>query len=166
MKFLELEINKENYIKILCLCIFLVILILIAYYMNLMIPKKFVLDESTKIASFEEEENLIVHIDILAPLELAPKDNKVEIAGYAYLKDDEVFTVDCSYVLKNKDSGEMYLLKTRHEKNVNVPEVYPYAGMHTRFMIYGIKNGNYEICVLYRNNKNDILKSTGINIEI
>lgn len=161
MNFLDLEINQKNYIKILIISILFVILVIGINFTILLFPKKYTVENTTKVASFEEEKDLVVHIDILAP-----QDKKIEIVGYAYLTDDEVFTVDCSYVLKNKSTGKMYLLKTIHEKNINVPEVYPYAGMHTRFLTLGIEKGNYDICVLYRNNENDILKSTGINVEI
>lgn len=161
MNFLDLEINQKNYIKILALSVFIVALILVLYYITLLVPRKFTLEETTKVVDFNEQEELVVHIDILSP-----QGKKVEIAGYAYLTDDEVFTVDCSYVLRNKESGEMYLLKTRHEGNVNVPETYPYAGMHTRFLTLGIEKGNYDICVLYKNNENNIFKNTGINVEI
>ena len=161
MNFLDLEINQKNYKKIIVLSIFIVALILVLYYIELLVPKKFTLEDDTKVVDFNEQEELVVHIDILTP-----PGKKIEIVGYAYLTDDEVFTVDCSYVLRNKESGEMYLLKTRHEKNVNVPEVYPYAGMHTRFLTLGIEKGNYDICVLYKNNENNIFKNTGINVEI
>lgn len=161
MNFLDLEINQKNYIKILIISILFVILVIGINFAILLFPKEYTVENTTKVASFEEEKDLVVHIDILAP-----QGKKVEIVGYAYLTDDEVFTVDCSYVLKNKSTGKMYLLKTIHEKNVNVPEVYPYAGMHTRFLTLGIEKGNYDICVLYRNNENDVLKSTGINVEI
>ena len=123
-----------------------------------MFPKEFILDSST---SLEPNEKLKAHIDILVP-----QGNKIEIAGYAYLEDESIRTVNSSYVLRNLDTGKMYLLKTRWEKNINVPEVYPVAGMHTRFITSGIESGKYEICVLYRNNENDIFKSTGINIDI
>lgn len=161
MNFLNLEINQKNYIKIIILSILIVTLILVLYYIELLVPKKIILESTTTVADFNEQEDLVVHIDILSS-----SSKKVEIAGYAYLTDDEVFTVDCSYVLRNKESGKMYLLKTRYEKNVNVPEVYPYAGMHTRFLTLGIEKGNYDICVLYKNNENNIFKNTGINVEI
>ena len=161
MEFLDLEINQKNYIKILILSIIIVLVILGIYYMTLLFPKKFVLDEATKVVAFEEEKDLIVHID-----SLSPPSSKIEIFGYAYRQDESVDTVNCSYVLRNSASGKMYLLKTIHEKSVNVPEVYPYAGMHTRFMTVGIEKGNYEICVLYKNNENNVLKDTGIRVDI
>ena len=161
MEILDLEINQKNYIKILILSIIIVLVILGIYYMTLLFPKKFVLDEATKVVAFEEEKDLIVHID-----SLSPPSSKIEIFGYAYRQDESVDTVDCSYVLRNSASGKMYLLKTIHEKSVNVPEVYPYAGMHTRFMTIGIEKGNYEICVLYKNNENNVLKDTGIRVDL
>lgn len=161
MEFLDLEINQKNYIKILILSIVIVFAILGIYYITLLLPKNYVLEEATKVVDFEEEEDLIVHID-----SLSPPSKKIEIFGYAYRQDESVTTVDCSYVLRNSSSGKMYLLKTIHEKSVNVPEVYPYAGMHTRFMTVGIEKGNYEICVLYKNNENNVLKDTGIRVDI
>ena len=160
MNFLDLEINQKNYIKILSICIVLVLVIIGIYYIELLIPKNYTLEKETKVAKFEEEKDLVVHIDILSP------GKKIEIAGYAYLTDDEVFTVDASYVLRNSETGKMYLVKTIHEKNINVPEVYPYAGMHARFMTLGMEKGNYEICVLYKNNENNFLKDTGIRVDI
>lgn len=161
MEFLDLEINQKNYIKILVLSIIIVFLILGIYYITLLFPKKYIPEGATKVVAFEEEEDLIVHID-----SLSPPSKKIEIFGYAYRQDESVDTVDCSYILRNSSSGKMYLLKTIHEKSVNVPEVYPYAGMHTRFMTIFMEKGNYEICVLYKNNENNVLKDTGIRVEI
>ncbi len=161
MEFLDLEINQKNYIRILILNIAIVFAILGIYYITLLFPKNYIPEEATKVVAFEEEKDLIVHID-----SLSPPSSKIEIFGYAYREDESVTTVDCSYVLRNSSSGKMYLLKTIHEKSVNVPEVYPYAGMHTRFMTAFMENGNYEICVLYKNNENNVLKDTGIRFDI
>lgn len=161
MEFLDLEINQKNYIRILVLSIVIVFLILGIYYITLLFPKKYMTEEATKVVAFEEDKDLIVHID-----SLSPQGKKVEIFGYAYRLDESVSTVDCSYVLRNASSGKMYLVKTIYEKSVNVPEVYPYAGMHTRFMTIGMEKGNYEICVLYKNDNNNVLKDTGIRVEI
>lgn len=160
MNFLDLEINQKNYIKILFTSMLIVLFIIGIYYAVLLIPKDFTVEKETKVVAFEEEQDLVVHIDVLSP------GRKIEIAGYAYMTDDEVFTVDCSYVLRNSVTGKMYLVKTIHEKNINVPEVYPYAGMHSRFMTLGMEKGNYEICVLYKNNENNFLKDTGIRVDI
>ena len=160
MDILDVEINQKNYIKILSICVLVVLLIIGIYYAVLLIPKSYTPEKETKVAAFEEEKDLVVHIDVLSPGRI------VEIVGYAYLTDDEVFTVDCSYVLRNTNSKKMYLVKTIHEKNVNVPEVYPYAGMHTQFLTLGMEKGNYEICLLYKNNENNFLKDTGIRVDI
>ena len=160
MGFLDLEINQKNYIKILSICLLMVLLVIGIYYAVLLFPQSYNVEKETKVVAFEEEKDLVVHIDALFP------GNKIEIEGYAYLTDDEVFTVDCSYVLRNSETGKMYIVKTIHEKNVNVPDVYPYAGMHTRFLTIGMEKGNYEICVLYKNNENNFLKDTGIRVEI
>ena len=78
MDILDVEINQKNYIKILSICLLLVILIIGIYYAVLLIPKSYTLEKETKVAAFEEEKDLVVHIDVLSPGRI------IEIAGYSY----------------------------------------------------------------------------------
>ena len=60
----------------------------------------------------------------------------------------------------------MYKVRTRYEENLNVPLEYRNAGLHSRFLSYGLANGTYDIYVLYKNNDNNILANTGIHLDI
>lgn len=159
MNLLELEVNQKNYIKILCVCIILVIVIVALNYISLLSCKKFVLESDTVIADVGEED-MNVHIDILAH-----EENKVEIVGWAYKVDEEIRTINSIYILKNRGTGDLYSVRTRHEKNLNVPEVYSRAGLHSRF-ITNLDSGTYDIYVLYKNNDNNVLAKTGVHIDI
>lgn len=160
MKLLELEVNQKNYIKILCVCIILVVIILALYYASLLSYKSYELEDETIIADIGQE-NMSVHID-----SMDYQNGKGEIVGWAYKEDENIRTINCSFVLKNEENGKMYILRTRHEENLNVPEEYSVSGIHTRFIAKNMQNGRYDVYVLYKNNNNNILAKTGIYLDI
>lgn len=161
MKLLELEINQKNYIKILSACIVFVIILLAIYYFSLLTYKNYELEDGTTIADIGEQ-NMSVHIDSMNYAK-----GKGEIVGFAYKEGEKTKTINCSYVLKKEDSEKMYILKTRYEENINVPEEYAdNSGIHTRFISKGMEKGRYDVYVLYKNNNNNILAKTGIYLDI
>lgn len=158
MEFLDLEIDKKTFIKILVCFIIAILIYMILTYSSLLIFKSYTLGENT---SFEEEV-LNTHIDVL---EISGK--KVEIAGWAYKEGEDLGTVNSNYVLRHKESGKMYLMRTKMVENENiVDEEYKNAGMHAQCLLIGAPSGMYEILVLYHNGENDILTSTLIEREI
>lgn len=162
MSLLDLEMNQKNYIKILVFCIIVVCIILVLYYVSLLTYKTFTLEEGTVVANIGEQD-MNVHIDIL---EHQKGDLAIEIAGWAYKENEKIKNINSNYVLKNTENGQMYLLRTRYEENINVPEEYKISGLHARAIVLGMPEGRYEIYVLYKNNKNDVLANTGIHVDI
>lgn len=160
MKLLDLEVNQKNYIKVLVFCIVIVLIILVIYYISLLTYKPFTLEEETIIADINEQD-MNVHIDILEK-----EGNKVEIAGWAYKENENIKTINSNYVLKNQETGKMYILRTRYEENINVPEEYKISGIHSRFILGNLSNGRYDIYVLYKNNDNNILAKTGVYLDV
>lgn len=160
MKLLDLEVSQNSYIKILCVCILIVFIILIIYYVSLLTYKPFTLDNDTIVADINEQD-MSVHIDILEK-----QGKKVEIAGWAYKENEKIKTINSSYVLKNQETGKMYILRTRHEDNINVPEEYKISGLHSRFILGNLDTGRYDIYVLYKNNNNNILAKTGVYLDV
>jgi hypothetical protein len=93
-----------------------------------------------------DDQKIITHIDVLE------KDGKkIEIAGYAYEDGVPLETLKCNYVIKNQETGKMYLMRTQMEENINVPEEYSSAGLHAQCFLFGIPKGTYDIYVLYQN---------------
>lgn len=160
MKVLDLEVNQKGYIKILCACILIVVIILAIYYVSLLTYKEFTLEEETIVADISEQD-MSVHIDVLEK-----QGKKVEIAGWAYKEGEKIKTINSSYVLKNQETGKMYILRTRHEDNINVPEEYKISGLHSRFILGSLASGRYDIYVLYKNNNNNILAKTGVYLDV
>lgn len=160
MKLLDLEVSQKNYAKILCICVVIVVIILAVYYVSLLAIKPLTLEKETIVADIEEQ-NMNVHIDVLEK-----QGKKVEIAGWAYKEDEKIKTINSSYVLKNQETEEMYILRTRYEENINVPEEYEISGLHSRFILGNLANGRYDIYVLYKNNNNNILAKTGVYLDV
>ena len=160
MKLLELEFDKKNYIKILFLCIILVSTMLAVYYVSLLSYRTFKLEDETVIADIGEQ-GMSVHID-----SMNYQNGKGEIVGWAYKEGEKIKTINCSYVLKNIENEDMYILRTRHEENLNVPEEYQVSGIHTRFIAKKMPKGRYDVYVIYKNNNNNIFAKTGIYIDI
>ena len=158
MDFLDIEITGKRYIKILIVLIILVIIYLALTMSSLLIFKSYKLGPNTSV----EENVLHTHLDVL---EISNK--KIEIAGWAYKDGEPLGDVNSNYVLRNKETGKMYLMRTKMVENGNIQnEEYKLAGMHAQCLLVGVPKGQYEIMVLYKNGDNDILTSTNIEREI
>jgi len=160
MEFLNIEIDEKLFRNILLgICIF--ILVLLALQMSsLLIFKSYKLGPNTTV----KDDEINTHIDILEH-----GGGKLELAGWAYKEDEEIKTFNSSYVIKNKETGKMYRMRTQMEENINLPEEDPNrmkAGLHARCLLLGLPKGEYDILVLYKNDGNDILASTKISFNL
>ena len=157
MDFLDLEIDKSTFIKIL-ISLLICILIYIALTMSsLLVFKSYKLGPNTSI----EDNVLNTHFDVL---EISNK--KIELSGWAYKEGETLGKVNSNYILRNKETGKMYLMRTKMVENGNDDEEYKLFGMQAQCLLVGIPKGNYEFLVLYQNGDNDILTSTNIEREI
>ena len=158
MDFLDIEITKKTYIKILIFLVILVIIYLALTMSSLLIFKSYTLGANTSV----NDELINTHIDVLEP-----EGKKIEIAGWAYKEGDKITTVNANYVLKHQETGKMYLMRTKMEENINLedPDV-KLAGLHAQCLLFGIPSGRYDICVLYQNGEEDILANTSIYVDL
>lgn len=158
MKFLDIEIDEKLFKKIIIGCVIFIVIYMAFTMSSLLIFKSYTLGPNTSV----NDEDINTHIDVL---EISRK--KLEIAGWAYKEGEKIEKVNCSYVIKNQDTGKMYLMRTKMEKNKNISdEGYEDAGIHAQCLLFGIPKGKYQILVLYRNNNEDILADTLIPFEI
>lgn len=158
MNFLDIEITQKLYIKI-----FVVLLISIVIYLaftmsSLLIFKSYTLGANTSV----NDDEINTHIDILEK-----SGKKIEIAGWAYKEGDKITTVKSNYVLKNQETGKMYLMRTKMEENINLSDPnLKLAGIHAQCLLIGLPSGRYDICVLYQNAEEDILANTSIYVDL
>ena len=103
-----------------------------------------------------ELNKIIPYLDVL---EVDSK--KIEIAGWMFVEEKKKKTFNSSFVLKNQETGKMYLMRTQMEDNINlVDEEHKPYGIHAQCLLFGIPKGRYDIYVLYRNNDEDMLVNT------
>ena len=170
MEFLNIEIDERKFIKILIISIVLVIAYLAFTMSSLLVFKSYKLGANTTVDSIDFKNTIedVPEGEISAHIDLLEKDaKKIEIAGWMFIQGQELETYDCSYVLKNQETGKMYLMRTQMEENINlVEEEHKMAGLHAQCLLYGIPKGMYDIYVLYRNNNEDRLVSTLIPVQL
>ena len=116
MNFLDIEINEKLFIKILICLVAIVIVFLAITMSSLLVFKSYTLGPNTTVV--DEEGVINTHIDLFET-----DGKKIEIAGWAYKEGlEEMGTVNANYVLKNQETGKMYLMRTQMEENINIKE--------------------------------------------
>ncbi len=158
MDFLDIEITESRFKKILIISIVVLIIYIALIMSSLLIFKSYKLGANTTVSN----EDMNMHIDVLEV-----KGKKIEIAGWAYKEGEDLETVNSNYVLKNQETGKMYLMRSKMEENINIEDPkYKLAGLHAQCLLIGLPKGWYDIYVLYKNNNEDLLASTLISVEI
>ncbi len=158
MNFLDIEINEKLFIKILICLVAIVIVFLAITMSSLLVFKSYTLGPNTTVV--DEEGVINTHIDLFET-----DGKKIEIAGWAYKEGlKEMGTVNANYVLKNQETGKMYLMRTQMEENINIEEEgLKLSGLHAQCLRFGLPKGMYDIYVLYQNDGEDILAFTLIS---
>lgn len=159
MDFLDIEITEALMKKVIIAAVIILIIYLAFVMSSLLIFKSYTLGSETSVNG----EDINTHIDLLES-----EGKKIEISGWAYKEGEEVGTVNCNYVLKNQDTGKMYLMRTKMEENINLleDEEHKMAGLHAQCLKFGMPKGWYDIYVLYQNDGEDILAFTLISVEL
>lgn len=170
MEFLNREIDKSLYIKILIVSIVLVIVYLALTMSSLLICRSYTLGPNTTVISIDPDNNVedveegefSAHIDLVEP-----SSKTIEISGWAFIEGAKFDTVNASYVLKNQETEKMYLMRTKMEENINlIQKEHKISGLHSRSLTLGMPKGMYDIYVLYQNDGEDILAYTLISLEL
>ena len=158
MEFLNFEIDEKKYVKILVILLIVLVVFLAFLYSSLLVFTSYKLGPNTSV----NDEDINTHIDVLEH-----DKKKLEIAGWAYKEGEAIGIVNCNYVIKNQETGKMYLMRTQMYENGNIKEEeHKKSGIHAQCLIFGIPKGWYDIYVLYRNDSEDILANTLVSVEL
>lgn len=158
MDFLDIEVNEKMFSRILIVSIVVIIFYLNLVMASILIFKSYKLGPNTTVSN----EDINTHIDVL---EVSKK--KIEIAGWAYKEGEPIGIVNSSYVIRNQDTGKMYLMKTKMEENINLDGTdMEMAGIHAQCLLIGIPKGKYDIYVLLKEDNKEILANTLISVDI
>lgn len=160
MNFLDIEINEKNVKKIILILAILVFLYVVFTMISYLIFEPYKMDKNTSLEL--NNDVVITHIDLLAH-----DSKKIEITGWAYKDGQKIEKVNSSFVLKNKETGKMYLMKNKMEKVESLKDIgCELGGLHAQCLLLGMKKGTYDIYVLYQNDSENILSYSLITVDI
>lgn len=162
MKFLDIEINESLYKKLVIASIIVIFLYVIFTLISHSMVKPYKLEKDTTVST----ENFKSGISYIHQGSI-----RLEIRGWAYKEGQSINTFESYFVLRNRDTGKMHMMKTSMEIIEDLKAVDEFydcsrSGMHAQSFLLGMKKGIYDVCVLYKNNSENILAETGITIGI
>ena len=162
MNLLDMEINESLIKKLIIVSLIIIfiygVITVVAYSML----KPYNLEKDTTV----NDEKIKTGISVLEQGSI-----RLKIKGWAYKSGDLIQKFNSSFILRNKETGKMYLMKTAMEtvEQLTLTEEgqdCSKAGMSTECMTIGLKKGIYDICILYKNDSENILAETAIEVAI
>lgn len=161
--FLDIEINEKIYKRILVVGIILIISYLIITFFGFAFPGVYKLDSKTVL---DEENKVKTGIS-----EIYRGNLRLRLSGFAYKEGESIKSFNSYYVLKNIENGKMYKIKAEMkdipELN-NIDENFDYSkgGLASECFVIGMKKGVYDLYILYKNNDENLLVNTGLQVNI
>lgn len=160
---LDFEITEKVYKRILIIGIAIIICYLGIMLLSFAVPRVYNMDKNTVIVQDGSVKNGInsVYRGSL----------RLKLSGWAYKEGQDVKTFDSSYVLKNLETEQMYIIRA---EKTQVPQLQSVdgkydclnCGLEAQSIVLGLKNGTYEIFILYQNDNENLLVDTGIQANI
>ena len=158
--FIDSEINESICIKYLIGIIVTIIIVILLSAYEMLIPKIF----NTDLKSIEISENsdYVINIENISKSKV-----KLSVSGYAFKGSDAIERYNSFYILKNKETGKWYKLKTKMEQRGNFKGTgAEFSGMHSQAITVFIDKGTYDLYILYDNNDENRLIKTDKQVKI
>jgi len=160
---LDIENIQNTYKKILILIIIIIIGYIAIVFSSFALPKIYEIDEDTIIDTNGDVKN---GINILRRGKV-----RLTISGWAYKTGQPVKTFNSHFVLKNRETNKMYILKTSMciiEQLEDVDGLFDCSkcGLDSQTLTVVYENGIYDLYILYENDDENLLVDTGVNVEI
>jgi len=160
MKFLDREIDEDLFKKLIVLAVALIFLYVVFTLISYSMVKPFKISSNTITNSKE----IVSEISIIYQGSV-----RLELKGWAYKEGQSIETFESYFILKNEENNKMYSLKTQMEEIDElklVEETFDCSkgGMYSQGFLLGLEKGVYDICILYKNDSENILANTGHTI--
>lgn len=162
INWLNFEINEKNFKRILILGIVFIICYLMITFLSFAIPKIYNMDKNTVIDTEGTVKNGINN--------LYRGSMRLELSGWAYKEGQDVKSFDNYFVLKNRETEKMYILRAGMKLMPELQNVDGYnclnCGMESQSIILGLKDGAYDLYILYKNDNENLLVDTGVEVDL
>lgn len=162
MKILDIEIDEAFFKKLIIASLVLIFIYGALTIVSYAMLEPYTLETQTTVNDEEIKTGISV---------LNQGTKKLKIEGWAYKNGQSIEKFNSSFVLKNKETGKMYLIKTAMQtveelRSVDGSHDCSKAGMSAECIIAGLDKGIYDICVLYKNDNENIFAETAITLQI
>ena len=159
---IDFEINEKNFKKVLILGIIIVIAYFAITIVSYALPRIYLLDKNTVL---DDENTVKCGIDTLYRGSFG-----LEIQGWAYKEGQPITRSNTNFILKSQETGRMYILQAEMEE---MPELQfvdgideLHSGIHSQSIVLGLRDGDYDLYILYRNDGENLLVKTDVVVEI
>lgn len=159
---LDFEIDEKVFKKLLIIGVVFIIIYLTITFFSFAIPRVYRMDKDT----VEDVQGTVqTGINILHRGSM-----RLELSGWAYKQGQSIERFESYFILKNKENGRMYLLNCQMEQMPELQFVDGYhclnCGLHSQSIVLGLKNGDYDLYILYKNDNENLLVNTDVVVEI
>lgn len=160
---LEFEINERIFKKLFIIGLVGSFIYVAITFFSLAIPRVYQMDKNT----VEDVEGTVQNgINILHRGSM-----RLELSGWAYKQGQSIERFESYFILKSKENGRMYLLNSKMEQ---MPELQVIdgkynclkCGLHAQSIVLGLKNGDYDLYILYKNDNENLLVNADVVVEI
>lgn len=159
---IDFEINEKNFRKVLNIGIIIVICYFLITIVSYSLPRIYLLDKNTIL---DENHSVKCGIDTLYRGSF-----RLEIQGWAYKDGEPITRSNSCFILKNQETGRMYILRAEMKEMPELQFVNGidelHSGIHSQSIVLGLKDGNYDLYILYKNNGENLLVNTETVVEI
>lgn len=162
INWLDIEIEGKVYRRILFFGVAIIIIYMFINFVSLAIPRVYHMNKNTVIDTENTVKNGLI--------DLHRGQFRLKISHWAYKEGQAVETFNSSFILKNKESEKMYLLKTQmdliEDKHFIDGLDCLKCGLTTESIVLGLPNGVYDLYILYQNDGDDLLANTGVQVNL
>lgn len=163
IEFLNIEIDEKIYKRILIVGIIIILGYLIITFSLFAFPVVYKMDSDTVL---DEQNQIKIGISEITRGRL-----KLKLSGFAYKEGENIKNFNSYYILKNVENGKMYKIKTEMKEipelnNIDGNFQYSKGGLASESFVIGMKKGVYDLYILYKNNDENLLVSTGLQVNI
>ena len=159
---LNIEINEKIFKRLLIIGIVVIIAYLLITFLSLSVPRIYNMDKNTVLDTENTVKNGINN--------LYRGSLRLELSGWAYKEGQDVQSFKSCFILKNKETEKMYLVKAGMKIMPELQFVDGHnclkCGMESQSIILGLKNGAYDLYILYQNDNENLLVDTGVQVDL
>lgn len=162
INWLKIEIDEKIYKRLLLIGIVVMIAYLLITFLSFAVPRIYHIDKNTVLDTEGTVKNGINH--------LYRGSLRLELSGWAYKEGQDVQTFKSCYILRNKETEKMYQIRAHMKIMPELQFVDGHqclnCGIEAQSIILGLKNGVYDLYILYQNDHENLLVDTGVEVDL